>query len=97
MSILTAQYDIATDKIIGCKEKSTEWWHERGHQILHNNVNWKSVELYNQYLFIYVIALLIVNNRFLAGIFFAIYLTVPIIDELYAWAYCFKHKSEWIK
>lgn len=94
---MMAGYDKMTDTIFGCKEYSMVWWHEKGHKEYNSLDFTKEIQMHAQYIFLLSIALLIVESRFWAAISFLTFLGVQILEEIYAWIYCFKHKKEWIK
>jgi hypothetical protein len=92
-----ASFDIKTKKISNCKELSMAWWHEKGHQLLHENDTWNDIEAIGQHLYLLVVALLIAKLNTLAGFFFLIYLAILMFDECMAWIYCLQNKKRWAK
>ena len=89
-------YDKIKDEIFGCRYMDMAWWHEKGHQELSKNNAWKEIEMFNQYVFIFTIAFLILNWNIAASWTFLVWIGIFMFDEWYAWIYCFKNKKRWV-
>ena len=91
---LTARYDSRTGKIYGCEEGTLTWWHEKGHEYLHNNGTHSLVELFAQYLIIFCLCFLIRDFKVYASICMLFYIGCIWFLEIAAWIYAFKMKKE---
>jgi hypothetical protein len=97
MSEYGAYYDSEKDKIYGCKKGTMVWYHERGHQILHNDYKWKTLMVYHIYILLFSIAKLIADDRYWAAVAFNVFMIIQVFDEFYAWYFALRNYKNWRK
>lgn len=88
--------DLATGKVYGCKKGSRNWWHEKGHFEFNNNHFYSLLILLKGYLrdiwLFYTMISIIYNQLWLiAFIFWLIYFSIFIYEELWCEHYAWKH------
>jgi len=89
-----AVYDFTQKKIFGCKEGSFVWWHEKGHQIIHELGISAYLSAYKYWFLLATIAFLIVGKPYGAVIPFLIIVSLDFSEELAAWGYAFKMRGK---
>jgi hypothetical protein len=95
---MPAVYNPATDKIIGAAKGSAAWWHERGHQVLHQRTGyqWVAYSASSQ-LEAAALILLCFDMRILALVCVLCIVLMRAFDECFAWAYALRFRKFWHK
>ena len=86
-----ANYNSKNDKINDVGNNKLLLLHEKGHR--NNRKIYLMKVLFNnqKYLFLLTILYLCLNYKYLPIIFFIIYISVDLLDELLAWVYAFRY------
>ena len=94
---MTAAVNLKTGKIIGCKENSLAWHHEKGHIVFNNSAKGIKIQLTQnwsiKFFFIMIWALYKYRSYYIwlpAGILLLIYFLIDVYEECWCWKYAYK-------
>jgi len=91
--LLSARYDPETDKIVGAKEGSLVWHHERGHRLQKESGLYQKLSLIDGQCLYLTIAALVLGLVSFAQIFFATSFIMRSYSEIGAWLHAFTSKN----
>jgi hypothetical protein len=88
---MTAKVNLTTGKIVGCKENSKEWFHEKGHLEYNNSEKGIHISYWTGLAFYASVFFLIIGFKLDSLLFFAIWFWGFIYEEYWCWKYSEKH------
>lgn len=92
-----AYYNPNTNTIENCRPMSWQWWHERGHQVLHSNKAWNEYwRVYHPWWIVFAVMFLTKDLKKAADVCVVAFCASVLFNEVFAWLYCIVHWREWV-
>jgi len=96
---MTAFVDLKNKKIVGAKENSLTWFHEKGHIVYNEAERGMRNEFQRQGFFNATIFFLVINcfwwfGKYLAAMAFFLSTIYSIYEEAWCWSYAFRERRK---